>query len=148
MNEKKILFIDDDRDLLMSAQAFFNKRGHQVTIAHNGTEGLDAILKEKPDIIILDIMMDSDTEGFNLAYRIKEDPSLREIPIIIYSGFGQHLEQKISQFEFILGKDWPADALIEKPGNLDEILQKVERVLEERATQRERLRLVEANADY
>jgi CheY-like chemotaxis protein len=129
MAKKNLLLIDDDRDFTLSTRTFLEGRGYQVSTAHNGTEGWEKIQAGKPDLIVLDIMMDTDAEGFNLAYKLKEDETLRKIPIIIVSGFPQHLEEKLDKFEFVLGRDWPAAAQIEKPADLKELAKTIERLL-------------------
>jgi two-component system alkaline phosphatase synthesis response regulator PhoP len=113
--KKKILMIDDDKDFVLSTKTFLEGRGYQVDTAHNGTDGWEKIQKGQADLIVLDIMMDTDTEGFNLAYKMKEMEATRRIPIVIVSGFPQHLDEKFEKFEFILGREWPAVAQMEKP---------------------------------
>ena len=79
MNRKDILVIDDDRDLTQSLKAYFEARGFGVRTAHSGGDGMREIENARPDIILLDIMMDSDADGFNLAYKLKEDKEKGEI---------------------------------------------------------------------
>lgn len=121
MEKRHILVIDDDRDFAMSTKAFLEGRGYAVDTACNGTEAWEKIQAGHPDLIVLDIMMDYDAEGFNLAYKLRQDPSCRKIPIIIVSGFSQHLTEKMDQFQFVLGEDWPADGYLEKPVRLKEL---------------------------
>lgn len=124
---KNILMIDDDKDFVLSTKTFLEGRGYKVETAHNGTEGWEKIEKGKADLIILDIMMDTDTEGFNLAYKMKDVEATRRIPIVIVSGYPQYLDQKFEKFEFILGRDWPAVAQLEKPIDLKELNKTIER---------------------
>lgn len=129
-NEKKnILLIDDDRDFVLSAKTFLEGRGFKVDTAYNGTEGWEKIQSGKSDLIVLDIMMDYETEGFNLAYKLKGNPNLKKIPIIIVSGFPQHLDKLYDKFAFILDQDWPAAAQFEKPVDLKELANTISRVL-------------------
>ncbi|MDA8126526.1 MAG: response regulator [Deltaproteobacteria bacterium] len=129
MGSKHILVIDDDRDFALSAMTFLAGRGFTVETAGNGTEAWVKIQETRPDLIVLDIMMDYDAEGFNLAYKLKEDEVRRQIPILIVSGFSQHLAKKMDQFQFVLGQDWPADGYLEKPVNLKELAAAIERFL-------------------
>jgi DNA-binding response OmpR family regulator len=129
MENRNILLIDDDRDFVHSTKAFLEGRGYTVDTACNGTEGLGKIREGKTDLIVLDIMMDTDAEGFNLAYELRKDDARRKIPIVIVSGFSQHLSDKMDDFQFILGQDWPADAFIEKPINLKELAKTIDRIL-------------------
>ncbi len=135
----KILVVDDDKDLVQSIRAFLSARGHEVSAACNGAEALTLLDAHKPDLIVLDIMMDSDTEGFHLAHRLKAEESTRRIPIIILSGFMNHLQDKYQQFEFIMGRPWPAARTFEKPVNLKDLADSIERILQEEAALRAEL---------
>jgi CheY-like chemotaxis protein len=126
---KSLLVVDDDIDLTNSLKAFFEARGYVIRIAHSGVEGMSEIERDRPDLILLDIMMDNDADGFNLAYKLKQDKDYRDIPIIILSGYMDHLKDKLSSFEFVMGRDWPAVEEIKKPASLAYIGQAVERVL-------------------
>ena len=71
----KILMIEDDPDMLMSTRMTLESAKHQVLEARSGREGLEKIKSEHPDLIILDVMMDTSTEGFQLALRLRNpDP--------------------------------------------------------------------------
>lgn len=129
MTPKNILIVDDDRDLTNSVKAYFEARGHSVRMAHNGADGMKAIETERPDIVLLDIMMDTDADGFNLAYKLKGNEAYRQIPIVILSGFTEHLKDKSRSFEFVMERDWPAVAEIKKPASLARIGETVERLL-------------------
>jgi len=129
MKTKNILVVDDDRDLTKSMKAYFEVRGYGVRVAHSGAEGMAEIEREMPDLLLLDIMMDNDADGFNLAYTLKGKEAYRKIPIIILSGFMDHLKDKSGSFEFVMGQDWPAVEEIKKPASLARIGDVVERVL-------------------
>lgn len=129
MASKQILVIDDDRDFVASTVAFLQGRGYAVDAAENGTEAWKKIQEKRPDLVVLDIMMDYDAEGFNLAYKLRQDELHRQIPIVIVSGFSQHLAAKMDQFQFVLGQDWPADSYFEKPVNLKELAVAIDRFL-------------------
>jgi DNA-binding response OmpR family regulator len=126
---KKVLLIDDDGDFAASTRAFLQGRGYEVDTAANGTEGWQKIQTGAPDLIVLDIMMDYDAEGFNLAYKLRQDDTMGKTPIIIVSGFSQHLSEKMTDFEFVLGQDWPADAYFEKPIQLKELVKSIDRII-------------------
>lgn len=129
MGKKNILVIDDDRDFAMSTRVFLEGRGYAVDTASNGTEAWEKIQAGTPDCIVLDIMMDYDAEGFNLAYKLRQDDAWRKLPIVIVSGFSQHLSEKMDQFQFVLGQDWPADSYLQKPVNLRELAETIDRIL-------------------
>jgi two-component system alkaline phosphatase synthesis response regulator PhoP len=127
--DRNVLLVDDDRDFVLSTKAFLEGRGYTVDTAFNGTEGWEKIQGGNADVIVLDIMMDYDAEGFNLAYKIRQDERMRNKPIVIVSGFGRHLAAKMGQFQFVLGQDWPADAFFEKPVDLKELAKGIDRII-------------------
>ncbi len=128
---KKILVIDDDADLVESTSALLAAQGYEVSSALGAAEGRQAIRKQRPDLIVLDIMMETDTAGFDLAYALKEDPATRTLPIVILSSFQEHLAEKGAAFEHVMGRDWPAAELLEKPIDPTRLAAVVERLLAE-----------------
>lgn len=127
-----ILLIDDDRDLVNSIRIILGSRGFSVRVAYNGREGYERILEKVPDLIILDVMMSTDTEGFDLAHRLKGDPRFANIPIIMTTGFPQKMaEQGPERFQHILGMEWPVSQLLEKPIDPQDLLNAVESFLKE-----------------
>ena len=83
-----LLLIDDDSDIHHAVRLILEPRGYLVECRSTGNDGLDAIGKISPDIILLDIMLSSPTEGLKLANKLKNDPNTREIPIIVLSAIG------------------------------------------------------------
>ena len=83
MKTSKILLVDDDIDIITVLQAILSKNGYNVITASNKTDGLRKLREEKPDLAILDVMMTTHYEGFELAKEITEDPSLKLIPIVM-----------------------------------------------------------------
>lgn len=127
-----ILIIDDDKDLVASMKIILESRGFQVRTAHDGKQGYDRILEKAPDLILLDVMMNTDTEGFDLASRLKADARFRTIPIVMTTGFPQKMaEHGPERFQHILGMDWPVAHLLEKPIDPEELLAAVESFLKE-----------------
>jgi DNA-binding response OmpR family regulator len=130
---KRILVIDDDADMVASTSAVLAARGFAVSGAADATAGRKAIRDHRPDLVILDIMMETDAAGFDLAYALKEDPTTRSLPIVILSSFQEHLAEKGDAFQHVLGRDWPAAELLEKPVNPERLAAVVERLLAEAA---------------
>lgn len=127
-----ILVIDDDRDLVASMRIILESRGYHVRTAHDGKEGYNLILDKAPDLILLDVMMNTDTEGFDLASRLKGDARFSKIPIIMTTGFPQKMAQSgPERFQHILGMEWPVAHLLEKPIDPEELLAAVEPFLKE-----------------
>jgi len=129
---KNILVIEDDRDLVKSITIILESRNYRVRAAYNGKEGFAEIEKELPDMILLDIMMTTDTEGFELAYKLKNNPKYRAIPIVIMSSFLKKVrDEGPEKFQHVLGEDWPASHFFEKPIEPERLLSTVEKILEE-----------------
>lgn len=121
MKTKRILMVDDDRDLVASVKVFLEARGYEMDTAHSGVEGRERIAAGRPDLIILDIMMDYDTDGFNVAFKLREDPATADIPVIIMSGFTKELDTKTHVFEPMMYREWPAAKFLEKPVKLADL---------------------------
>ena len=85
METKKILLVDDDVDVITAVKAILTKEGYKVIEAVNKTEGLEKLRNEKPDLAILDVMMTTHFEGFELAQEILANPEFKEIPFLIQS---------------------------------------------------------------
>lgn len=126
---KRILVIDDDADLVESTSALLKAQGYDVSGALGAAEGRKAIRDWRPDLVVLDIMMETDAAGFDLAYALKEDPATRRLPIVILSSFQDHLADKGPAFEHVLGREWPAAELLEKPVDPSRLKAIVEQLL-------------------
>ena len=133
MESKSILIIEDDKDLVEAWKLVLESEGYRVRHASNGKQGLDAIKAERPDIIILDVMMDSRTEGFHVAYKLRskapdsEFASYRNIPILLVSAIHETTEFR---FDDDVKTEWlPVDDFVEKPVQPKELLSIIERML-------------------
>jgi CheY-like chemotaxis protein len=118
MKAKRILLVDDDRDLVTSVRAFLEARSYEVDTAHSGAEARERLEGKLPDLCVLDIMMDYDTDGFNLAHGLREDERTSHILVIIMSGFTKELDTKTHVFEPMMYREWPAAKFFEKPVKL------------------------------
>jgi two-component system alkaline phosphatase synthesis response regulator PhoP len=126
----EILLVDDDPDLRDSLQIILEKNGYTVRTASNGQEALEALKAKKPDLMILDIMMATDTEGFDLAYELKNRPSSQDLPIILLTSFLEKVRQEgPDRFQHIMGETWPAKWLFEKPVDTKKLITKIEGIL-------------------
>jgi CheY-like chemotaxis protein len=133
---KKILLVDDDRDLVASMEAFLRARGFEVATAYNGKEAYARILESRPDLIVLDVMMDYDEEGMVFASALKTDGPTRDIPIIMLSGFNVQEDVREKVLASLMGQDWPAETFMQKPVRLAELAQRIEVLLEQTETGR------------
>ncbi len=110
---KKILIIDDDIDLVEAMRITLEGAGFEVLDAQDGLSGLELARKENPDLILLDVMMGTQDEGFHVAYQIRQDTHLKTIPVVMLTAVGQE-----TGFHFDKDKDedfLPVDVFLEKP---------------------------------
>ncbi len=128
----KILMIDDDTDFVTGMRILFESRGHQFFAAINGEEGLARIKEINPDLVILDVMMDTRTEGFHVSLRLRdrspdsEFAAWRNLPILMLTSIHQTTRLRFGPDEDYL----PVNALLEKSVRFDVILQKAEELLQ------------------
>jgi two-component system alkaline phosphatase synthesis response regulator PhoP len=135
MKEKAaILVVDDDPDIRDSIAIILTSHDYTVHTASNGKEAVQALEEKKPDLMILDIMMATDTEGFDLAYDLRERAEFKSLPIIMLTSFLEKVrEEGPGDFAYILGEQWPAQWLLEKPLDTKKLLDKIEDILKERS---------------
>ena len=136
MGGKKILLVDDDRDLVMSVQAYLTARGYDIATAHNGKEAYARIVADRPDLIVLDVMMDYDEEGMVFAGALKTDGPTRDIPIIMLSGFNAEKDVREKVLASLMGQDWPAETFMQKPVRLAELAERIQTLLAREETHR------------
>ena len=126
-----ILIIDDDRDLVNSVRIILESKHYRVRTAHNGKEGYQKIEEQPPELILLDVMMATDTEGFDLAYKLNRNPKFSGIPIVMVTAFPQKMEEVgADKFQHILGEDWPVSDFLEKPIDPEKLLKTVDTLLQ------------------
>lgn len=89
--KKKILLIDDDEDLLRSSQVFLESRGFEVITASDGSNCFRILEKDRPDLLVLDVKMRTDFEGYELLKTIKRHAEYKNMPVILQTGMGDQL---------------------------------------------------------
>ncbi len=123
----KILVVDDDVQWTDSVKDLLEHKGHTTVTAHNGVDGVAMALSERPDLILLDVMMVTDSEGFEVARKLHEDESTRGIPIILITGIRR---AKNLPFGFEPDADWlPVKAVLEKPVKPEALFKAVAEIL-------------------
>ena len=129
-NAADILIIEDDKDLVDTMRIVLESKAYQVRAAYDGKEGYAEIEKKRPDVIILDVMMSTDTEGFDLAYKLQRKPEYKKVPILMLTSFPQKMaEEGPEKFQHILGEDWPVTLFFEKPIEPEKLLSTIEEIL-------------------
>jgi CheY-like chemotaxis protein len=127
----KILIIDDDPDMVLASRLALEAAGHKIAEARNGTEGLEKIKADRPDLIVMDVMMDTPTEGFQLALALRsrapesEYAAYRDIPILMLTVIHSTTPLRFGPDEDYL----PVDDFIEKPIVPDIFVKKVQALL-------------------
>jgi CheY-like chemotaxis protein len=129
---KKILMVDDDPDIICAIRIPLEASGYEFHKASSGREGLEKIKQVDPDLIILDVMMESATEGFQVSLKLR-DPSPdseyaahRDTPILMLTAI-----HTTTPLRFAPDKDYlPVDAFLDKSADPDELLNKVDELLQ------------------
>jgi DNA-binding response OmpR family regulator len=123
----KILVIDDDRDFQETTRIVLENSGFQVVPAYNPEEGLRKVRSESPDLVILDVMMPSDFEGFEVARKIREELEQVKLPIILLTAV--HGTKKVP-YRFAPHEEWlPVDYFYDKPVTPEVLVAKVREYL-------------------
>jgi CheY-like chemotaxis protein len=132
MAQGSILVVDDDPDIRETMRLVLTRSDYEVRTARNGSEALKVLNHFQPDLVIMDMMMDTDTEGLDVAGVLRKDPRWQDVPIIMLTCFLEKVRSEgPEKFQKILGEDWPADWLFEKPVDHAKLLAKIERIIAE-----------------
>ena len=119
---KKILFIEDEPDQVMMISLRLEKSGYEVISSMDGEEGLQMAITEKPDLILLDVVMPG-MDGFEVCRRLRKDPVTKHIPIISTTAAGM---DDVEHQCMTAG----ADDCVRKPYDSADLLMKIQRLLE------------------
>ena len=127
----KILMIDDDPDIVMATRIPLEASGYEFDVAYNSKEGLKKVKEVNPDLIILDVMMESATEGFHVSLKLRdrspnsEFAAYRHIPILMLTAV-----HTTTPLRFQPDQDYlPVDAFLDKGTDPDELLAKIAELL-------------------
>jgi diguanylate cyclase (GGDEF)-like protein len=119
-----ILVVEDDRAIANMLQATLQLEGYEASIARTGQEGLDAALRDMPELILLDLIL-PDTDGMEVLRKLRTNPKSEHIPVIILSG-RHDVEVKVRAFE------WQVDDYLTKPFSADELIARIRARLQRR----------------
>lgn len=124
--KKKVVCVEDEPEIIDLIRLILGRKGFDLTGATGGLEGLEAIRRVKPDLVLLDLMM-PDMDGWEVYQQMKADPELKNIPVIVVTAKAQSIDK-------ILGLHIAkVDDYVTKPFGPQELLQSVERVLSAKA---------------
>jgi DNA-binding NarL/FixJ family response regulator len=117
-DNRKLLLIDDDPNLILLVKDYLEFRGYNVMTAENGREALDVLDRDVPDMIICDVMM-PEMDGYSLVKHIREEPRTNRIPVLFLSAKGQSQDR-------VKGLNEGADVYMSKPFEPEELVAQVE----------------------
>lgn len=121
---KQVLMIDDDPEFVEATTNLLEAKGYDVASASNGKDGFEKAKTVNPDIILLDVMMTTESEGFEVARAMHKEESLKNTPVIIISGIRKEMNLP---FGFEPDEEWlPVKAMLEKPIKPDLLLSTIE----------------------
>lgn len=124
---KRVLIIDDDADLRESMANLLDAKGYNVDCAADGTEGLEKAKANTPNLILLDVMMTTKSEGFDVARELNSLDALKEVPVIMVSGVRREMNLP---FGFEPDEKWlPIKEFLEKPVKPQALLDAVEKYI-------------------
>lgn len=125
--KKRILDVDDDLDVLEARKIVLEHKGYEVIQATNVRVAREILENEKVDLIILDVMMEKDSDGFNFAQFVKMNEKYKHVPIILATAVNQR-----TKFKFSLEKDGnflPVEKFMEKPIDPDDLIATIKGLL-------------------
>jgi two-component system alkaline phosphatase synthesis response regulator PhoP len=123
---KKILVVDDDPDLVDTTCMILKAKKYDVCTAYDGVEGLEKAKNEKPDLIVLDVMMPQ-KDGYTLCKELKADPDLKRIPVLLLTAVVSHIST--TRFTQQMGMETEADDFIDKPVEPKVLVERIEALL-------------------
>ncbi len=119
---KRVVCIEDEPEMIDLVRLILGRKGFEVIGANGGIEGLETVRKERPDLVLLDLMM-PDMDGWEVYQQMKADESLREIPVVVVTAKAQSIDKVLGLH---IAK---VDDYITKPFGPQELLESVEKIL-------------------
>lgn len=123
---KRILIIDDDPDLVKAVTMILESKKYSVLAAYGGIEGLEKVRGERPDLIVLDVMM-PDKDGYTVCKELKADPELSRIPVLLLTAVVSHIPT--TRYTQQMGMEMEADDYIDKPVEPEVLVERIEALL-------------------
>lgn len=126
---KKILIVDDDEDFVAITSAYIRKGGYDVDVAYSGEECLRRVQQNRPDVILLDVMMPS-VNGYDTCTELKSDEKTRAIPVILLTAVAKNVPK--TTYTHRQGMETEADDYMIKPPSCDALLSSINALIGER----------------
>jgi CheY-like chemotaxis protein len=132
MKQFKILLVDDDQDIIKAVQVILENQNYTVVSANNKADGIQKAMTEKPDLFILDVMMEAMSDGFDLARDLRKIEEFKNSPIILLTAIddktGVNFKSAFGNTDLL-----PVDAYIEKPVAPHKLINEVDKLLSRKA---------------
>ena len=126
MLPKTILLVDDDQVFVAANKLLLQDAGYSVSVAYDGRSGLELARSSKPDLVILDVIMGTPEEGFELCRRLRADESLKDCRLLMLTAVGQTFQMAFEPDGMWL----PADRFLEKPIDPEKFVAEVQAILD------------------
>jgi two-component system alkaline phosphatase synthesis response regulator PhoP len=136
---KKLLIVDDDPDFVEGIKAILDGAEYDSDVAYNPKDGWEALKSKKYDLLLLDIMMGRGAEGVMIARKIRKDPELRDMPVLIITGIREQIAF-LFPGQAVHPGFVPVDELVEKPVEPGLLLEKVEALIETARARKEQVK--------
>jgi len=132
---KTVLIIEDDADMIEAVKLILQKTNYKILVAHNPEDGFDLAKKDKPDLIILDVMFGNggESQGFQYAIKMKTDKTIAPIPILMMTS----VNAEVSGYKFsdqTDGEYLPVDDFVDKPVQPEDLLNRVQKLLSQKTS--------------
>ncbi len=128
MSKPKVLVVDDDIDYVESTGAILEANGYEVVAAYDGKEGFDKARSELPQVILVDLMMNTINEGYDLVRNIRSDNRFDQVPLIMISS--AHQVEAFKNANFVPDEVWfPIDMFLDKPVDKETLLKHMSKML-------------------
>jgi two-component system alkaline phosphatase synthesis response regulator PhoP len=124
----KILLVDDDPDFCEATKTILESKSFEVTVAYDGVEGWEKVKADKPDLIVLDVMMPK-KDGYEMCKELKADSQYAGIPVLLLTAVAEKVST--TRYTTLMGMETEADDYIDKPVEPGELVKRIEALLGE-----------------
>lgn len=123
----KVVIVDDNTDYLFTMKTFLSRNGFEVETAPDGQKGIELIKELRPDVVLLDVMMETTFSGFEVCRQIRNNPELKDMPIIGITGMEDELGLKFDKYDD--ADYFSPNVFFDKPVDKDALLKKIKELI-------------------